>query len=146
MSDGRFSGMVALVTGAARGQGRSHAQQLAREGADVIAIDICADIPAVPYDQATPAQLAETAGLVRAAGRRAVAAQADVRDADGLRSAVDAAVAELGRLDVVIANAGIIQLKPALDLTAEDWQTVIDVNLTGSWNTIRAGLPHMLEH
>ena len=145
MSDGRFSGMVALVTGAARGQGRSHAQQLAREGADVIAIDICADIPAVPYDQATPAQLAETAGLVRAAGRRAVAAQADVRDADGLRSAVDAAVAELGRLDVVIANAGIIQLKPALDLTAEDWQTVIDVNLTGSWNTIRAGLPHMLE-
>lgn len=145
MTDGRFSGMVALVTGAARGQGRSHAHQLAREGADVILIDICADLPSVPYDQAVPAQLEETAALVRAAGRGAVAVQADVRDAGAVRSAVDGAVAELGRLDVVIANAGIIQLKPALEITPQDWADVIGVNLTGPWNTVHASLPHLLE-
>ena len=145
MSDGRFSGKVALVTGAARGQGRSHAGQLAREGADVIVIDICADIPEAPYEQAAPGQLEETAALVRAAGRRAVTAQADVRDAARLRAAIDAAVAELGGLDVVIANAGIIQLKSALDITAQDWQAVIDVNLTGTWNTVSACLPHLLD-
>lgn len=144
MGEGRFAGKVALVTGAARGQGRSHAQRLAAEGADVIAIDICADIPSVPYGQATPDQLTATAELIRAEGRRVAAVTADVRDAGALREAVAKAAADLGRLDVVVANAGIIQLKPALEITPEDWRDVIDVNLTGCWNTVSACLPHLV--
>jgi (+)-trans-carveol dehydrogenase len=144
VSNGRFAGKVALVTGAARGQGRSHAHRLATEGADVIAVDICSDIPSVPYGQATPGQLIETAELVRAAGRRAAAFQADVRDIGALQAAVSEATADLGRIDVVIANAGIIQLKGALEITAQDWRDVIDVNLTGSWNTISVCLPYLL--
>lgn len=141
MTDGRFAGRVALVTGAARGQGRSHAMRLAAEGADVAVLDICADIPEIPYDQASPAQLDETARMVREIGRRCAAYRVDVRDADGMADAARKAAAELGTIDVVLANAGVIQLKPATEITAADWRTLIDVDLTGVWNTISACLP-----
>lgn len=141
---GRVEGKVALVTGAAKGQGRSHCLRLAQEGADVIAVDVCADVPQTRYAQGTADQLTETAELVRATGRRVVTRQADVRDADALAAAVAEGVAELGRIDVVVANAGIIQLKPAVEITADDWATVLAINLTGVWNTVRAALPTLL--
>ena len=133
-------GKVAFVTGAARGQGRSHAVRLARDGADIIAVDLCADVATAPYPLATPADLAETARLVEAEGRRVVAEQADVRDLAALRKVVDAAVEELGRLDVVVANAGIAQYAPAVDLEPDDWTTMIDINLTGAFWTVKAAL------
>ncbi len=141
---GRVEGKVALVTGAAKGQGRAHCLRLAQEGADVLALDVCADVPQTRYAQGTPDQLAETAALVRATGRKVVTRQADVRDAEEMTRAVTEGVAELGRLDVVVANAGIIQLKPALEITADDWATVLAINLTGVWNTVRAALPTLL--
>ncbi len=141
---GRVAGKVALVTGAARGQGRAHCLRLAEEGADVVAVDLCAPVPGTDYPPATEADLQETAGLVRAAGRRAVTAVADVRDDAALRAAVDAAVAELGGLDVVVANAGVVVAAPAEHLTTEAWRTVVDTNLTGVWNTVSAALPHLL--
>ncbi|SHL11158.1 SDR family mycofactocin-dependent oxidoreductase [Pseudonocardia thermophila] len=140
---GRVAGRVALITGAARGQGRSHALRLAEEGADVIAIDMCAPIGTVPYPLATPDDLEETAAAVRARGGEVVTAQADVRDRAALSAAVDAAVAELGRLDVVCANAGILSFAPVAELTDAMWRDVLDVNLTGVWNTVRAALPHL---
>src|SRR5216110_1794700 len=109
MSAGRVAGKVALVTGAARGQGRAHAVRLAEEGADVVVTDVCHDIgTAIPYPLATKDQLEETAELVRKTGRRCVARQADVRAIADVRAAVDAAHAELGRLDIVVANAGVL--------------------------------------
>ena len=141
---GLFDGKVALVTGGARGQGRSHALAFAAEGADVIIVDICADIATVDYPLATPADLAETAAAVGELGRRAVPARADVRDAAGLAAAVDAAVSELGRLDIVCANAGIISLARAWELTEQQWQDVIDVNQTGVWHTVKVTVPHLL--
>jgi SDR family mycofactocin-dependent oxidoreductase len=147
MSDtGRVAGKVALVTGAARGQGRSHAVRLAQEGADVIALDICAPVDAVRiYPPATEADLAETRRLVEALDRRIVATKVDVRDAEGLRGAVGAGVAELGRLDIVCANAAIFDLGPSLEVSEATWREIIDVNLTGVWNTCQAALPHMIE-
>jgi SDR family mycofactocin-dependent oxidoreductase len=141
---GRVEGKVALVTGAARGQGRSHAVRLAEEGADVIAVDICADIASVPYALATRADLEETVKAVEALGRRIVAAVADVRDAPALTAAVDAGVAELGRLDIVSANAGICMVQRWDEVTADIWQDTIDTNLTGVWNTCVATLPHLV--
>lgn len=141
---GRFTGKVALVTGAAKGQGRSHAVRLAEEGADVVPVDVAADLAPIPYAQGTPEQLEETAALVEKAGRRAVAARVDVRDREALAAAITGAVSALGRLDAVVAGAGVIQLKPALDVTAEDWDTVVGVNLTGVWNTVQLALPHLL--
>jgi (+)-trans-carveol dehydrogenase len=138
------AGKVALVTGAARGQGRAHCLRLAQEGADVVAVDLCAPVPGTDYPPATEADLQETADLVRAAERRAVTAVADVRDDAALRAAVDAAVAELGRLDVVVANAGVVVAAPAEHLTTEAWRTVVDTNLTGVWHTVSAALPHLL--
>ncbi len=143
-STGRVAGKVALVTGAARGQGRAHCLRLAEEGADVVAVDLCAPVPGTDYPPATEADLQGTADLVRAAGRRAVAAVADVRDDVALRAAVDAAVAELGRLDVVVANAGVVVAAPAEHLAPEAWRTVVDTNLTGVWNTVSAALVHLL--
>lgn len=142
---GRVSGKVAFITGAGRGQGRSHAVRLAEEGADIIAIDICRDIETCPYPLSTPDDLRETARLVEALGRRIVTREADVRDLDALSEAVTAGVAELGGLDIVAANACIGGAGPLLDLTAAEWQTMIDVALTGVWHTIKASVPTMVD-
>ena len=142
----RVKGKVALVTGAARGQGRSHCVALASEGADIIAIDNCADVPGVAYAGATQADLDETARLVEELGGRVVSRVADVRDYDALTSAVGAGVAEFGGLDIVCANAGIItQPTPTLLMDERDWRVVIDVNLTGVWLTCKAAVPHVVE-
>lgn len=140
----RFDGKVALVTGAARGQGRSHAVRLAREGADLILVDICAQIDSVPYPLSTPQDLAETADMVRATGSRVVSKQADTRDYDVLADAIDTGVAELGRLDIVIANAGITTFGRLHEMPLQTWQDMIDVNLTGTWHTCRAALAHVI--
>ena len=142
---GRFDGKVVLITGAARGQGRSHAVAFAREGADVIALDICENIATVDYDLATPEDLEATERLVQGTGRRIVALKADVRDLGQLQRAVAQGLQRLGHLDIVCANAGIISLAKAWELTPTQWQDVIDVNQTGVWNTIKATVPHMIE-
>jgi (+)-trans-carveol dehydrogenase len=142
---GRAEGKVAFITGAARGQGRSHAVRLAEEGADIIAIDICHDVEgALPM--ATPEDLAETVKLVEALDRRIVATQADVRDYDALKAAVDDGVAQLGRLDIIVANAGIASEGGTVAaMGAGTWQNTIDINLTGPWNTARAGIQHVID-
>jgi (+)-trans-carveol dehydrogenase len=142
---GRVEGKVAFVTGAARGQGRSHAVRLAQEGADIIAIDICKQIDSVRIPLSTPEDLAETADLVKGHNRRIYSAEVDVRDYDALKAAVDAGVEQLGRLDIVVANAGIGNGGATLDKTGErDWTDMIDVNLGGVWKTVKAGVPHIL--
>jgi (+)-trans-carveol dehydrogenase len=142
---GRVEGKVAFITGAARGQGRSHAVRLAQEGADIIAIDICKPIEGVPITPSTPEDLAETADLVKGHNRRIVTAEVDVRDYDAMKSAVDSGVEELGRLDIIVANAGIGNGGATLDKTSErDWTDMIDVNLAGVWKTVKAGVPHLL--
>lgn len=141
---GRVAGKVAFITGAARGQGRSHAVTLAAEGADIIAVDVCADIDTVPYPGASPEDLAQTAAQVEALGRRVVTAQADVRDYAGLKAALDEGVARLGRLDIVSANAGIFSHAPAAELTEEQWGQMIDINLTGAWRTCKAATGHLI--
>ena len=141
---GRVEGKVALITGAARGQGRSHAIRLAEEGADIIAIDLCAPIDTLEYKIATADDLAETVEQVKALDRRVIAAEADVRDTAAMRAVVERAVADLGRLDIVVANAGIVTFAPVLELTDEAWQDVIDVNLTGVWRTCVAAAPSMI--
>jgi (+)-trans-carveol dehydrogenase len=140
---GRVAGKVAFITGAARGQGRSHAIRLAEEGADIIAIDLCAQVESVPYRMATPDDLRETVDAVEALDRRIVAREADVRDYDAVEAALEAGVAELGRLDIVCANAGIGSFAPAAELSEQAWQEVIDINLTGVWNTCKAALAHI---
>ncbi len=142
MSD-RLKDKVAFVTGAARGQGRSHAIRLAEEGADIIAIDICAQVDSVPFPMATPEDLAETVEAVEALDRRIIATQADVRDYGAVKSAVDAGVAELGRLDIVAANAGIASYAESVDLEEQTWQDVVDTNLTGVWHAAKAAIPHI---
>jgi (+)-trans-carveol dehydrogenase len=143
---GRVEGKVAFITGAARGQGRSHAMRLAQEGADIIAIDICKQIDSVRIPLSTPEDLAETADLVKGLNRRVFTAEVDVRDYDALKAAVDAGVEQLGRLDIIVANAGIGNGGATLDKTAEgDWTDMIDVNLGGVWKTVKAGVPHILE-
>jgi (+)-trans-carveol dehydrogenase len=142
---GKLDGKVALITGAARGQGRSHAVTLAREGADIIAIDICRDIDSVPYPLASPKDLAETVEMVEKLDRRIVATQADVRDFELLQKAVDEGVAELGRLDIVLANAGIVSYGSVVELTPAQWSDNIDVLLTGAFFTCKASIPHLLK-
>ncbi|WP_371658490.1 mycofactocin-coupled SDR family oxidoreductase [Streptomyces sp. NBC_00280] len=143
---GRVENKVALITGAARGQGRSHAVRLAEEGADIVVTDICHDISdELPYSLASKEQLEETAELVRATGRRCVAVQADVRSITEMRASVDAAHEEFGRLDVVVANAGVMSSGSAWQLSEEAWDVVVDVNLKGAWNTARVALPGMIE-
>ena len=132
---GDLEGKVALVTGAARGQGRSHAVALAARGVDIIAVDLCADIDTVWYPLATQADLDETVRLIEEQDRRVVARVADVRDLSSLSAVVDAGVAELGRLDIVLANAGIAPSMTAGADPEASWRNVIDVNLTGVWNT-----------
>lgn len=137
---GRVSGKVAFVTGAARGQGRAHAVRMAAEGADVIAVDIAGKLPScVPYDPATPEDLAETVRLVQATNRRIVAAVVDTRDFTGLRKAVDDGVSALGRLDVIVANAGVAAPQAWDEITPETFRDVMEINVTGTWNTVMAG-------
>ena len=142
---GRVTGRVALVTGAARGQGRSHAVRLAAEGADIIAVDICAQVDQVEYATATPDDLATTARLVEEAGARVVTAAVDVRDARALADAVAEGAAELGGLDIAVANAGVCSIQRWDEVTPELWDTVIGINLTGVWNTCTAAIPHLVE-
>jgi SDR family mycofactocin-dependent oxidoreductase len=141
---GRVAGKVAFITGAARGQGRSHAIRLAEEGADIIGIDICRDYDDVPYPLATEADLAETVKAVEALDRRIVATVADVRDAAALKAAVDGGVAQLGRLDIVSANAGICTVQSWDEVTPQVWQDTLDTNLTGVWNTMVVSVPHLI--
>jgi (+)-trans-carveol dehydrogenase len=141
----RVEGKVALVTGAARGQGRSHAVRLAEEGADIIAVDVCADILGVPYAGGSEADLNETVNLVEALERRIVASVADVRDYRRLAAVIDAGVSEFGRLDIVCANAGISTTPAQVHLMEEDiWNVMIDINLTGVWHTCKAAIPHVI--
>jgi SDR family mycofactocin-dependent oxidoreductase len=140
---GRLAGKVAFITGAARGQGRSHAIRLAQEGADIIAVDLCAQIDSVPYAMAVPDDLTRTVKEIEALGRRIVADVADVRDMEELRSAFNAAVTAVGPVDIVVANAGIAPM--ALRESPQAWQDVIDVNLTGVFNTIETAIPSMIE-
>ncbi len=140
---GRVEGKVAFVTGAARGQGRSHAVRLAEEGADIIAVDRCADFATVGYPMATPEDLEETARFVEKTGQRVITAKVDVADAGGLRTVLDDGVAELGRLDIVVTAAGIAGMKGSADLAA--WVDVMNTNLIGTINAIHAALPHLGE-
>ena len=140
---GKLDGKVAFITGAARGQGRSHAIRLAQEGADIIAVDICRQIATVPYPMASPADLAETVQEVEALDRRIYAAEADVRDEAGLRTAFEAGVTAIGPVDIVLANAGIAPM--GRQEAPGAWQDVIDVNLTGVFNTVEVAIPSMIE-
>ena len=138
--DGPLTGKVALITGAARGQGRAHALRLAADGAAIIAVDLCAQIASVPYPLATPDDLAATVKLVEDTGARIVARQGDVRDLTSLGSALQAGLDELGRLDIVVANAGIAPMQAG----ADGWRDVIDVNLTGVYHTVEVAIPAMI--
>lgn len=145
-SAGTLEGRVAFVTGAARGQGRAHAIRLAREGADVIVSDICAPASeTVPYVAATLEDLRETVRLVEEQGRTVLARQVDVRDDAALRQLVADGVERFGRLDILVANAGVLSWGRLWELTDEQWNTVIDVNLSGTWRTIRAVVPAMID-
>jgi (+)-trans-carveol dehydrogenase len=142
---GRLSGKVALVTGAAAGQGRAEAVRLAKDGADIIAIDIAEPVETNVAVPSTLADLQETARLVEAEGRRAVIAKADVRDYDTLRGAVLDGVRELGRLDIVVANAGIVNYRPLEEVTEEEWDAVVDTCMKGVWHTVKAAVPVLKE-
>lgn len=141
----RVADKVALITGAARGQGRSHAVRLAQEGADIIAVDICRPFDNSPAPGSTPEDLAETAAMVKNFDRRIVIAEVDVRNFDALKSVVDSGVEQLGRLDIIVANAGIGTMGDKLHKTDEAlWQEMIDVNLSSVWKTVKTGVPHLL--
>jgi SDR family mycofactocin-dependent oxidoreductase len=142
---GRVEGKVAFITGAARGQGRSHAIRLAEEGADIIAVDFVQDLDSVPYGLGTREEFAETVRSVESLGRRIVAIEADVRDYPQLKAAVDQGVRELGRLDIVSANAGVLSLGKAHELPEQTWQDMIDINLTGVWHTTKAVTEPMID-
>jgi SDR family mycofactocin-dependent oxidoreductase len=143
---GKLDGKVAFITGAARGQGRSHAIRLAREGASIIAVDICRDLPSVPYPLGTSADLKETVNQIEALDRRVVSAVVDVRDAGALRAALAEGVAELGGVDIVLPNAGILSISTEEGVDEDAmFREVIDINLTGVWNTISAAAPIMIE-
>ena len=140
---GRVEGKVVFITGAARGQGRAEAVRFAQEGADIIALDICADIETTPYAGATEDDLAETVRLVEALDRRIVARRADVRDYAAVKAAVDEGVEELGGLDIVVANAGVVNYGAIDEITDEEWEDVVAINLTGAWKTGKAATPHL---
>jgi SDR family mycofactocin-dependent oxidoreductase len=141
---GNLEGKVAFITGAARGQGRAHAVRLAADGADIIALDICANIDSMDYPNATLSELEETVKLVEDKGRRIVARQADVRDADAVDRVVGEGVEQFGRLDIVVANAGIVRLTDGSD-RRQIFRDIIDVNLVGVWNTVESALPTMID-
>lgn len=140
-----LEGRVALVTGAARGQGRSHAVRLAEDGADIIAIDICGQVSGtISYSAATPDDLTDTEVAVEAAGRKILAREVDIRDLSALQKVVDDGTQRFGRLDVVVANAGVLSWNRLWEMSEEQWDTVIDVNLSGTWRTLRAAVPAMI--
>jgi SDR family mycofactocin-dependent oxidoreductase len=141
---GLLAGQVAVVTGAARGQGRSHALALAREGASIIALDACTPIATVPYPLPVKEDLEDTAEQVAALGGRVIHGVVDVRDLAGMERFISDAAGALGRLDIVCANAGISTPSPTLTMTEETWQTTIDINLTGAWKTCKATVPHIV--
>ncbi|MUL50090.1 mycofactocin-coupled SDR family oxidoreductase [Mycobacterium sp. CBMA293] len=142
---GRFEDYVVFVSGAARGQGRSHAVRFAREGADVIAVDACSDQPGLHYSLATEDDLKETVRLVEAEGRQIVAGKADIRNQDELDAVVNEGVQKFGRIDVVLANAGVIaQADNSWSMTEDEWNTVVDINLGGAWRTCKATIPTIL--
>jgi SDR family mycofactocin-dependent oxidoreductase len=143
---GRVEGKVALITGAARGQGREHALALAREGAAIVAVDIDTTIDSIEYPLATEDELNETVRLVEELGGRIVARNADVRSDRELAAAVDAGLAEFEKIDVVCANAGVCNFASTWEMTDEQWESVIDVNLTGVWRTLKATVPQMIEN
>ncbi|NLE80922.1 MAG: mycofactocin-coupled SDR family oxidoreductase [Rhodococcus sp.] len=143
---GQLDGKVAFVTGAARGQGRNHAIRFAREGASIIALDVCGPVSDYnTYDSATPADLDETVRLVETEGGKIIARQADVRDGAQVKAVVDEGVAQFGRLDIVVANAGICNWNRFWEMPDEQWETLIDVNLTGTWKTLKAVTPAMID-
>ncbi len=143
---GTLDGKVAFVTGAARGQGRSHAVRMAQEGADVIAIDICGPVDdSITYPLATSEELAETARLIEAEGRKVLAREVDIRDLAALKQVVADGVAQFGRLDVLVANAGVLSWGRLFEMPEEQWDSVVGVNLSGTWRTIRAAVPAMIE-
>ncbi|MGC2652326.1 MAG: mycofactocin-coupled SDR family oxidoreductase [Mycobacterium sp.] len=142
---GTLHGRVAFVTGAARGQGRSHAVRLAREGADIIALDICSPVSTITYPAATAEDLAETVRAVEAEGRKVLAREVDTRDDAAVRQLVADGIEQFGRLDILVANAGVLGWGRVWELTDEQWDTVIGVNLTGTWRTLRAVIPAMID-
>ena len=145
-SGGPLDGRVAFITGAARGQGRAHAIRLANDGADIIAIDVCRPISeSITYPLATSEELAETVQAVEATGRKVLAREVDIRDLDALQKVVADGVEQFGRLDIVVANAGVLSWGRMFEMSEEQWDTVIDVNLNGTWRTIRAAVPAMIE-
>jgi SDR family mycofactocin-dependent oxidoreductase len=145
-SNGSLEGRVAFITGAARGQGRAHAVRLASEGADVIAIDICGPVSeTITYPLATSEELAETVAVVEATGRKVLAREVDIRDLAALQQVVADGVEQFGRLDIVVANAGVLSWGRMFEMSEEQWDTVIEVNLNGTWRTVRAAVPAMIE-
>ncbi|SEM02316.1 mycofactocin-coupled SDR family oxidoreductase [Rhodococcus maanshanensis] len=144
-SSRRFEGKVAFITGAARGQGRAEAVRFAEEGANIIAIDACTQFTSTPYPGATDDDLTETVRLVESTGQKIVARKVDVRDFEGLSAALGDGIAQLGRLDVVVANAGICSAALSWEVTHEQWQETVDVNLTGTFHTAKASIPHLIE-
>ncbi|WP_054814808.1 mycofactocin-coupled SDR family oxidoreductase [Nocardia arizonensis] len=145
-SEPTLHGKVALVTGAARGQGRAHALRLARDGADVVAIDICGSVSeSITYPPANSEDLAETRRLVEETGRKVLAREVDIRDLAALQAVVADTVEQFGRLDVLVANAGVLSWARLFEMSEEQWDTVVDVNLNGTWRTVRAAVPAMIE-
>lgn len=142
---GKLDGKVALITGGARGQGRSHAITFAREGADIVVCDLATQIETVPYTMSNPDDLSETVKLVEEQDRRCVAMQADVRDTAQVKSVVDWAIAEFGQVDILIANAGIVAPVPLVDISDQAWSDMVETDLTGVFKSIRAVAPHMIE-
>ncbi|MBY8861806.1 mycofactocin-coupled SDR family oxidoreductase [Nocardia sp. CA2R105] len=142
---GKLDGKVAFITGAGRGQGRSHAIRFAREGADIIAIDTTESVDSVPYSLSDADDLADTVRAVESTGRRIVARDADVRDYSALVDAVRDGMIAFGRLDIVVANAGISSPAPTLEMSEQTWQDMIDINLTGVWKSLKASVPHIIE-
>jgi SDR family mycofactocin-dependent oxidoreductase len=142
---GQLDGHVAFITGVARGQGRSHALTLAREGADIIGLDLCGEIGSTAYPGTTPDDLHETERLIKETGRRAVLSQADVRDFGQVKDAFDRGIEQLGRVDIVIPNAGICAGGLTWEITTEAWREMIDINLTGSWHAVKAAVPQLIE-
>ncbi|MBI5340949.1 SDR family mycofactocin-dependent oxidoreductase [Mycobacterium sp. BK558] len=141
---GQLDGKVAFITGLARGQGRSHALALAGEGADIIGLDLCGDIASTAYPGSSAADLEETERLIKELGRRAVLSRADVRDFDQVQEAFDRGLEQLGRVDIVIPNAGICAGGKTWEITTDAWRETIDINLTGAWHAVKAAVPQLI--